>query len=158
MAYYSTTFSKPEKNYCVTLKELATVMKSLAHFHHYLYGSHFAIHTDHAALRWLKTLRGHERQLARWIRNPEQYNYVMEHHPGCIHNNADSLSRRPCAPECVHCSLHEPEVKSRKLTVAHSTAEADNKWKQDQCEDPDSSQVLRWLEASSERPSKEAVL
>lgn len=157
VAYYSAKFSKPEKNYCVTRKELVAVMKGLAHFHHYLYGSHFTIRTDHAALRWLKTLREPEGQLARWIGKLEQYNYVIEHRPGRCHNNADSLSRRPCTPECIHCSRREPEVKCRKLTVAHDTAEADDKWEKDQREDPDVSPVIRWMEAGSERPSKEAV-
>lgn len=39
VAYFSTKFSKAERNYCVTRKELAAVVKSLAHFHHYLYGA-----------------------------------------------------------------------------------------------------------------------
>ena len=38
MAYFSTKFSKPKKIYCVTHKELAAVMKSLGHFHQFLYG------------------------------------------------------------------------------------------------------------------------
>ena len=65
VAYYSSKFSKPERNYCVTHKELAAVKKGLAHFHHYLYGSRFTIRTDHAALRLLKTLKEPEGQLAR---------------------------------------------------------------------------------------------
>ena len=39
VAYVSTKFSKPEKNYCAARKELAAVMKSLGHFHHFLYGA-----------------------------------------------------------------------------------------------------------------------
>ncbi len=51
LAYYSAKFSKPEGNSCVTSKELPAVMKGLAHFHHYLYGSRFTIPAHHAALR-----------------------------------------------------------------------------------------------------------
>ena len=43
-----------KRNYCVTHKELAAVMKSLGHFHHFLYGTKFMIQTNHAALHWLK--------------------------------------------------------------------------------------------------------
>ena len=157
VAYYSSKFSKPERNYCVTRKALAAVMKGLAHFHHYLYGSCFTIYTDHAALLWLKTLKEPEGQLARWIGKLKQYNYVMEHRPGRSHTNADSLSCRSCTPECIHCSCREPEVRCRKLTVAHNTAKADEKWRKDQREDPDLSPVIRWLEAGKERPSKEVV-
>ena len=52
-AYYSAKFNPPEKNYCVTRKELLAVVKAVDHFHSYLYGAEFTICTDHAALRWL---------------------------------------------------------------------------------------------------------
>ena len=57
VAYHSAKFNKAERNYCVTRKELAAVMKALTRFHHYLYGTHFTIRTDHAALKWLKTMK-----------------------------------------------------------------------------------------------------
>ncbi|KAK3878810.1 hypothetical protein Pcinc_016620 [Petrolisthes cinctipes] len=69
VAYYSAKFSQPERNYCITRKELLAVVKSLEHFHSYLYGAEFTIRTDHAALRWLKTLKVPEGQLAR--RDPD---------------------------------------------------------------------------------------
>ena len=108
VAYYSAKFSKPERNYCVTRKELLAVMKGLEHFHPYLYGAEFTIRTDHTALRWLKTLKAPEGQLARWLGHLEQYNYRVVHRPGRVHCNADSLSRRPCEPGCAHCAGKEP--------------------------------------------------
>ncbi|XP_063868206.1 uncharacterized protein LOC135104608 [Scylla paramamosain] len=65
VAYYSATFSWPERSYCVTRKELVAVVKSLEHFHPYLYGAEFTIRTDHAALQWLKMLKVPEGRLAR---------------------------------------------------------------------------------------------
>ena len=56
VAYYSKKFTKEERNYCVTRKELLAVVQGTSHFHPYLYGATFTIRTDHAALRWLKTL------------------------------------------------------------------------------------------------------
>jgi len=38
IAYYSTVFSKTEKNYCVTRRKLLAVINSTKFFHHYLYG------------------------------------------------------------------------------------------------------------------------
>ncbi len=67
VVYYSNKFSPAEKNYCVTRKEFLAVMKSLENFPPYLYGAKFTVRTDHAALRWLKTLRDPEVQLARWL-------------------------------------------------------------------------------------------
>ena len=82
VAYYSYKLSKPEKNYCITRKEPLAMVKSLDHFHPYLYGAKFTVRTDHAALRWLKTLKAPEGQLARWLGKLEQYDYHMKHRPG----------------------------------------------------------------------------
>ncbi|MPC85642.1 hypothetical protein E2C01_080424 [Portunus trituberculatus] len=57
----------------------------------------------------------------------KQYHYDIVDRHDRIHSNADSLSRRPCPPECVHCSRQEPEVALRKVTVAHSITEADER-------------------------------
>ena len=82
IAYYSRTLSGPEKNYCITRKELLAVISSVNHFHHYLYGQKFLIRTDHSALQWLKKLKNPEGQLARWIAKLDQYNYDIQHSAG----------------------------------------------------------------------------
>ena len=41
--YVLARFSQPERNYCVTRKELLAIMRSVAHFHSYLYGAEFVI-------------------------------------------------------------------------------------------------------------------
>ncbi|KAK3878771.1 hypothetical protein Pcinc_016582 [Petrolisthes cinctipes] len=158
VAYYSAKFSQPERNYCITRKELLAVVKSLEHFHSYLYGAEFTIRTDHAALRWLKTLKVPEGQLARWLGRLEQYNYHVEHRPGHVHINADSLSCRPCLPDCYHCARRDPDPVCRRLLVAQDLREADNKWRKSQREDSDLASVIRWLVAGPERPNWEEVM
>jgi hypothetical protein len=37
----------------VTRRELKAVVASIKHFHHYLYGKHFKVRSDHGALSWL---------------------------------------------------------------------------------------------------------
>ncbi|GBO03463.1 hypothetical protein AVEN_235821-1 [Araneus ventricosus] len=51
IAYFSRSLGKPERNYCVTRKELLAIVKSIEHFHHYLYGQKIFLRTDHAYLR-----------------------------------------------------------------------------------------------------------
>ena len=107
VAYFSRTLSAPERNYCVTRRELLAVVDAVRHFHLYLYGSEFTIRSDHSALQWLQNLRDPEGQLARWLARLGQYDYHIVHRPGERHVNADALSRRPCGNECGHCSRRE---------------------------------------------------
>jgi hypothetical protein len=54
IAYASRTLSGPERNYCVTRKELLAVVFFVKHFRSYLLGRSFSIRTDHSALQWLR--------------------------------------------------------------------------------------------------------
>ena len=96
VAYYSHAMSRSERQYCVTRKELLAVVRSVQHFHFhpYLYGRHFTIRTDHAALRWLLSFRDPEGQIARWLERLQQYDFEIQHRAGTKHGNADALSRQ----------------------------------------------------------------
>ena len=67
IAYYSKAFSRTERKYCVTRRELLAVVASIKHLHHYLYGRHFLVRSDHGALRWLLNFKNPEGQIARWF-------------------------------------------------------------------------------------------
>ncbi|GFQ69816.1 retrovirus-related Pol polyprotein from transposon 17.6, partial [Trichonephila clavata] len=67
IAYFSKCLSRPERNYCVTRKELLAIVKAVGHFHPYLYGRRFLLRTDHASLTWLLNFKNPEGQIARWI-------------------------------------------------------------------------------------------
>ncbi|GFT17119.1 retrovirus-related Pol polyprotein from transposon 17.6 [Trichonephila clavipes] len=67
IAYFSKCLSKPERNYCMTRKELLAIVKAVEHFHPYLYGRRFLLRTDHASLTWLLNFKNSEGQIARWI-------------------------------------------------------------------------------------------
>ena len=43
IAYLSKCLSKPKQNYCTTRKEPLAVVKTVDHFHHYLYGRKFLL-------------------------------------------------------------------------------------------------------------------
>jgi len=82
IAYVSKSLNKTERKYCVTRKELYPVVNFVKHFRQYLYGVHFKIRTDHAAIKWLTNFKNSEGQLARWITVLSEYNYVIKHRPG----------------------------------------------------------------------------
>jgi len=96
IAYASKMMSKEQRNYCVTRQELLAVVHFLKYFHHYLYGRHVLVRTDHAALKWLLNFKEVEGQLARWLQILSSYDIEIEHRPGVRHRNADALSRLPC--------------------------------------------------------------
>ena len=102
IAYFSKTISEPERNYCVTRRELLAAVKAIEHFHKYLYGQHFILRTDHASLKWLFQFKNPEGQVARWLQRLQEYDFTIEHRRGEHHRNADALSRRPCIEECRH--------------------------------------------------------
>ena len=95
IAYASRLLTRPERNYCVTHKELLAVVTFLNHFRHYLLGTPFTIRTDHGALTWLQHFKSPEGQLARWLEKLQEYQFTIIHRPGRKHSNADALSRVP---------------------------------------------------------------
>lgn len=118
IAYYSKSLSVPERNYCVTRRELLAVVLAIRHFHPYLYGRRFLLRTDHAALCWLLSFKEPEGQVARWIEILQGYDFQIEHRAGPMHGNADALSRRPCAKEgCRHCSRLEERAQNKALVA-----------------------------------------
>ena len=50
VAYYSKLFSLPQRNYCVTRRELLAVVMVVNRFRTYLYGQESRLRTDHASL------------------------------------------------------------------------------------------------------------
>ncbi|GFR27698.1 transposon Ty3-I Gag-Pol polyprotein, partial [Trichonephila clavata] len=85
IAYWSKCLSKPERNYCVTRKELLAIVKAVENFHSYLYGRKFLLRTDHASLTWLLNFKNTEGQIARWIQKLEEYDFEIKHRKGSLH-------------------------------------------------------------------------
>ena len=107
IAYHSHAFSREERNYCVTWRELLSVVIALKHFESYLLFRNFAVRADQSSLRWLQTLRHPEQQLCRWLAVLQAFYFEIYHRAGKLHQNCDSLSRRPCEENCKHCSRRE---------------------------------------------------
>ncbi|KAI5753631.1 hypothetical protein M8J77_001985 [Diaphorina citri] len=149
VAYFSKALSKPERNYCVTRKELLAVVSATKHFHKYLYGQRFLLRTDHAALKWLLNFKNPEGQVARWIELLQNYDFEIQHRSGKAHGNADALSRRPCNLDCKHCTRMEDKqivTDVRLISVEPEPGWTNDELRKEQLEDDDISPVLTWKE------------
>jgi hypothetical protein len=65
IAYYSKMLNKAERNYCITQRELLAIMRTLQHFHKYLY----RLHTDHFALTWRMSFKNPKGQTTHWTQH-----------------------------------------------------------------------------------------
>ncbi|GBN78452.1 Transposon Ty3-I Gag-Pol polyprotein [Araneus ventricosus] len=101
--YFSKSLGKPKRKYCVTRTELLAIVKSIEHFHHYLYGQKFFLRTDYANLRCLLNFKEPEGHIVHWIQKFQEYDFEFKHSKGISHGNADVLSRRPLKESYKHC-------------------------------------------------------
>ena len=114
VAYGSRLLIKPERNYCVTRKELLAVVTFVTRFRTYLLGHTFTLRTDHGPLTWLYSMNEPEGQVARWLQKLQEYNFEIVHRKGLRHINTDALSRLPCH----QCGLNEEVIQEEGSSVA----------------------------------------
>ena len=108
VAFASRTLTNSEKNYSQVEKEALSLIFGIKHFHHYLYGQHFEILTEHQPL---VTILGPKQgipplaaaRLQRWALLLSAYTYTIKFRPTKAHANADGLSRLPI-------TVKQPEV------------------------------------------------
>uniref|UniRef100_A0A674P0I3 Gypsy retrotransposon integrase-like protein 1 n=1 Tax=Takifugu rubripes TaxID=31033 RepID=A0A674P0I3_TAKRU len=180
IAYYSRSLNRPERNYCVTRRELLAVVLGLRHFRPYLYGRRLLLRTNHASLTWLLNFKEPGGQLARWLETLQDYDFEIRHRPGRHYANADALSRRPCEMEqCRYCQRVEdrgtanptvsalqplplddesgPQVSAQTTAVNDGLETVDLQQLQlDQSQDPVLSRVQDWIE-TGQRPAWNTV-
>lgn len=111
VAYASRMLSKPERQYCVTRRELLAVVYFTRHFRPYLAGRRFTLRTDHGSLMWLCNFKEPEGQLARWLEKLQELEFDV-HRRGKAH---DALSRLLC----LQCSResHGPDTAGELIAL-----------------------------------------
>ncbi|GFQ74574.1 retrovirus-related Pol polyprotein from transposon 412 [Trichonephila clavata] len=159
IAYWSKCLSKPERNYCVTRKELLAIVKAVENFHSYLYGWKFLLRTDHASLTWLLNFKNTEGQIARWIQKLEEYDFEIKHRKRSLHGmelrphrdhpiyevpdrgrmkldssrswreSGDGDSSSESDNEDILYTLHSPEDRIIRDEARESETECDRLWK-----------------------------
>jgi hypothetical protein len=98
VAYYGRALQPAEKNWTVTEIELLAALEAIRNWRPYVWGRRFKLVIDHAALRWLHTMKdqvsgGPASRLTRWALKLSEYNFEVEHKPGANHCDADAISR-----------------------------------------------------------------
>ena len=73
IAFFSEKFSVPQLNYPTYDKELYALIRALQTWQHYLWPREFILHTDHAALAFLKSQTHFSRRHARWVEFLESF-------------------------------------------------------------------------------------
>ena len=110
--YGSRKMSNTELKYCITRKELLSIVQFTTHFKHYLLGQKFLIRTDHKALEWmLNVKKPSTTQYSRWIEDLQQFDFDIIHRKGYLHTNADVLSR---LDQCQQCDIKHLDPKLKR--------------------------------------------
>ena len=110
ISYYSKRFNDAEQHYCARRRELLAIIRSVNQFDPYLRGQPFTIRTDHASLRYIKTMKELPSQFQRWVLAMEEYTYEVEIRKGTLHANADGMSRMPCRmKQCICDGVRDME-------------------------------------------------
>ena len=79
IAYFSEKLTGPTLNYSMYDKELYVLIRVLKMWSHYLWPREFIIHSDQAALQFLKSQAHLNRRHARWVEFLETFSYTVVH-------------------------------------------------------------------------------
>ena len=96
IAYASRALTPTEQRYSQTEREALAIVWGIEHFHLYLYGAPFTLHTDHKALKIIfgNPLSKPPARIERWLLRLQQYDFNVVYTTGS-ENPADFLSRHP---------------------------------------------------------------
>lgn len=92
--FFSSKWSKPQRNYATVEKEATAIIQALRHWRHFLLGAPFRIESDHKPLQWLMTKKDVSGKLGRLALELQEYpieniTYIKGHE----NILADTLSR-----------------------------------------------------------------
>ncbi len=117
----------------------------------YLRGKKFQIRSDHQVLRWLRTFKEPEGQLARWQDMLADFDFEVVYRLGEKHSNADALSRIPMRE--IHASAECIVVGVDAISI-HS---AQSNWAQAQAQDPATTLVYNRQLHGRRKPSAQEM-
>ena len=120
VAYASRALSSSER---ITDLETLAVVWAISHFHHYLYGRHVTVLTDHSAVKVVLENPSKNGQHARWwnkVYTSGLLSVQIIHRAGRENLHADALSRQPHLPS-PSLEKQEDDQQAYSITCATGT-------------------------------------
>ena len=93
IAYGSKKLLPSKRRYSSFQGELVSALNFMEHWKYFLQFKKFILRTDHAALKWLHSMKDPDDMTQRWIHTLSKFDFEVQHRSGRVHNNADALSR-----------------------------------------------------------------
>ncbi|CAM4645913.1 unnamed protein product [Lepidochelys olivacea] len=93
VVFLSKKLSEKESNWSVTEKECYAIVYALEKLRPYVWGRRFHLQTDHAALKWLHTVKETNKKLLLWSLALQDFDCDIQHISGASNKVADALSR-----------------------------------------------------------------
>ncbi|CAM5166320.1 unnamed protein product [Natator depressus] len=88
----SKKLSERESHWSISEKECYTIVYALEKLCPYVWGWRFHLQTDHAALQWLHTAKGNNKNLIRWSLALQDFDFDIQHISGASNKVTDALS------------------------------------------------------------------
>ena len=140
--------SPAEKKYSQLDKEALAIIFGVTRFHHYVYGRHFTLYTDHKPLTHLFHPSKSIPQMAsariqQWSLTLNAYSYTILYRSGKSNGNGDSLSRLLLPKSLV--DVHTPDDVLLTMTEINKSPMCSTNIKAWTLKDPLLSKVLRYV-------------
>ncbi|CAM4580229.1 unnamed protein product [Lepidochelys olivacea] len=92
VVFLSKKLSERESPCTISKKECYAIVYALEKLHPYVWGWRFHLQTDHAALKWLHTIKDNNKKLLRWSLALQDFDFEIQHISGASNKVADALS------------------------------------------------------------------
>ena len=139
IAYAAKRLNSTQRNYAPTKGELLAAVTFMRHFHYYLRHRKFVLRTDHAALKYIRTMDPPKGTIARWLDCIANFDFDVIYREGKKHGNADALSRLENLDPQNETEDHNELISHLELTPTTSLRHA-------QKQDPDLCLLLQCLQ------------
>ncbi|CAM5135781.1 unnamed protein product, partial [Natator depressus] len=82
VVFLSKKLSERESHWSISKKECYAIAYALEKLRPYIWGQHFHLQTDHAALKWLHTVKDNNKKLLWWSLALQDFNFEIQHISG----------------------------------------------------------------------------